>query len=431
MTRIQAIGPGAVGYLLRGCDPAHPEPGQQPEAGQEPEGEGLERGREKQAEAGIGYFLEGHGEPTGVWLGSGMEGLGLSMRAGDLAREEDLRAIFGELRFPTSERENSTKDHPIYLGAKPRAYQTLAERVDAALKAEPDASVERRREIEVQTARNSKSNVAYYDVTFSPVKSVSVYYAALLAAGDTELALKVRQAHDQAVRIAINSAEADVAWAKTGRHGRASESGRTTGTWEKATGFSGVLFAHHTNRDGEPQLHAHVGIVNRVGLADGRVYAMDGRGFRPVKDAMTAAYDRALEAILSDLAHVVWVERADGKGREIAGIDPELLDEASTRSREHVEPRIAELVEAYRERHGYDPGPQARRKIVDQAVKDTRRPKTGPAGPAAVAAWVDREDGRRERLLDALEDVRDAVRGAGEAGAAPPMGTEYTPGREM
>ena len=395
VTRVQAIGPGSVEYLLKGCDPAHAEP----EAEAEPGAEGPEAGgAEKEPERGIGYFLEGHGEPSGVWLGSGMEGLGLSMRAGQLAREEDLRPIFGELRFPNSERENSTRDHPIYLGAKPRSYQTLAERVDAALKAEPVASEERRHEIEVQTARYTKSNTAYYDVTFSPDKSVSVYFAALLAAGETELAQQVRKAHDQAIRMAIESVEADVAWAKTGRHGRASASGRTTGQWEKATGFSAVLFAHHTNRDGEPQLHAHVGVLNRVATADGRVYAMDGAAFRPVKDAMTAAYDRAFEAILSDLTGVTWVERVDGHGCAIAGIDPALMEEASTRSREHVEPRIEELVEAYKERHGYDPGPQARRKIVDQAVKDTRRPKSGPAGPAAVEAWIAREDGRRERL---------------------------------
>ena len=426
VTRIQAIGPGAVEYLLRGCDPAHPEPGEELEPGQEPEG----GGPAKEKEAGIGYFLDGHGEPAGRWLGSGMEGLGLSMRAGDLAREEDLRAMFGELRFPNSERADSTREHPVYLGRKPRNYQTVAERVEAALKAEPDASQERRHEIEVTTARNTKSNTAYYDVTFSPVKSVSVYYAALLANGDFEAAQRVRAAHDQAVRIAIDSIEPDVAWAKTGRHGRASASGRTTGRWEKATGLAAVQFAHHTNRDGEPQLHAHVGVLDRVALPDGRVHALDGAAFRPVKDAMTANYDRALEAILSDLAHLVWVERADGLGREIDGIDPDLLDEASTRTREHVEPRIAELAGLYKERHGYEPGPQARRKIIDQAVKDTRRPKTGPGGPAAVAAWIDQEEGRRERLLDALDGVNAAVEAAGRQGWPGSVATEYTPGRE-
>ncbi|MFC5066378.1 MobF family relaxase, partial [Actinomycetospora atypica] len=186
-----------------------------------------------------------------------------------------------------------------------------AERVEAALKAEPDASPERQREIEVTTARNSRSNTAYYDVTFSPVKSVSVYYAALVAAGDVELAQQVRQAHDQAIRIAVESVQDQVAWAKTGRHGRASASGRSTGKWEKAQGLSAVLFAHHTNRDGEPQLHGHAAVLNVVATADERLYALDGAAFRPVKDAMAAAYDRAMEAILSDLTGVGWAERVD------------------------------------------------------------------------------------------------------------------------
>ncbi|MCD2191721.1 MobF family relaxase [Actinomycetospora soli] len=435
VVRIQAIGPGAVEYLLHGCDPAEPEPGTEREPGQELEADGAEPGLEAQVqpqrESGVGYFLDDRGEPAGRWLGTGMQGLGLSYRAGDTARENDLRALFGELRFPGSQRPGSTKDTPIYLGAKPRNYQTLAERVDAALKAEPDATPERQREIEVTTARNSRSNTAYYDVTFSPVKSVSVYYAALLAAGDVALAQAVRDAHDQAVRLAVESAEAQVAWAKTGRHGRASPSGRTTGEWQKATGLSAVLFGHHTNRDGEPQLHAHVAVLNRVALDDGRVYALDGAAFRPVKDAMASMYDRAMEAILSDLTGVVWVERPDGHGREIAGIDPTLLEEASSRTREHVEPRIEELVAAYQERHGHEPGPQARRKIVDQAVKDTRRPKTGPAGPAAVAAWVAGVDGRAQRLTAALDEVDAAVIAAAAGGHPEPMATGYVADRDV
>jgi hypothetical protein len=42
--------------------------------------------------------------------------------------------------------------------------------------------------------------VAYYDFTFSPVKSVSVYYAALLAAGLTVEAEMVVAAHRDASR---------------------------------------------------------------------------------------------------------------------------------------------------------------------------------------------------------------------------------------
>ena len=35
-------------------------------------------------------------------------------------------------------------------------------------------------------AADGRRAVAYYDLTFSPSKSVSVYYAALLAAGEVE-----------------------------------------------------------------------------------------------------------------------------------------------------------------------------------------------------------------------------------------------------
>lgn len=410
VVRVTAMGPGSVEYLLHGCDSA-------PEQGQE--NPGLERhGAAAYLEAGIE-----HGEPQGVWLGRGMAGLGLSMRAGDTAESVDVRAIFGQLRYPEHEVAGSTEKTPVYLGSAPRKYRTAAQIVADALKAEPEATRERRDQIEWSATKRARTTHAWYDVTFSPVKSVSVYYTALLAAGDERGAEAVRSAHFDAIRIAVEAAESDLAYVRTGRHEGKGPGGRSVGTYEQAGGLSVAVFEHHTNRDGEPQLHAHAAVLARAAAADGAIYAIDGYGFKTITNQLSADYTRAYQQLLTERLDVVWGLRADGKAREIVGIEAELLDEASTRTAEHVRPRVAELVEGYVARHGREPGPAARRALAQQAVKDTRSPKTGLAGPAAVKAWagqwVGRAAGRGQRLEAALDAVDAAAAAAALAGVHP------------
>nr|WP_255426060.1 MobF family relaxase [Pseudonocardia sp. C8] len=419
------MAPGSVEYLLHGCD-SRPEQPPERDSGQGVESPGLdgpqhEAGHSHGTASAAEYLTSAteHGEPDGVWFGGGLEALGLPVAAGDTATAGDVRAIFGQLRYPEHMVEGSTEKTPVYLGSKPRKFRTAAQIVADALKQEPDATAERRFELEVSAKKNTRTPTAYYDVTFSPVKSVSLYYTALLAVGDDEGAEAVRVAHEQAVRIALSSAEADVAYVRSGRHEGRGPSGRTVGAWEAATGLAGVIYCHHTNRDGEPQLHSHAGVLNRAATVDGRVLALDGQAFRPVKEAIAAAYTRAYQQLLTESLGVVFEMRADGVAREIAGFDRELLAAASSRTHDKVRPRVAELVEAYTARHGRPPGARAKRALVEQAVKDTRMPKTGLAGPAAVLAWATGERGRRERLSAALDAVDEAVLGAAAGGGHP------------
>jgi hypothetical protein len=82
---------------------------------------------------------------------------------------------------------------------------------------------------------------------------------------------------------------------------------------------------HGTNRAGEPQLHSHVAVLNRViSGVDGRIHALHGRGFAPLKHGIDAIYRRALERELADRVGVVFAQRPDGKAREIRGIDTRL-----------------------------------------------------------------------------------------------------------
>jgi hypothetical protein len=70
-------------------------------------------------------------------------------------------------------------------------------------------------ELELAAATDGRKAVAYYDFTFAPPKSVSVYYAALLAAGEFEAAVKLDEHlldHRPAMRAAFEAAQRGEAW---------------------------------------------------------------------------------------------------------------------------------------------------------------------------------------------------------------------------
>ena len=388
MLRITAIGAGAVDYLLRGCDdPAH-------------DHHELEA-RADSAELGADrYFARAMeaGEPAGMWLGSGWKAFGLGIEAGGRAAEDDVRAIFGQLRRP-----DSTEQDPVFIGRRPHTFGSYEERLEKLQAAEPDATPERARAMERQARAGGNRAVAYYDFTFSPVKSISVLYAAYLAAGATDLADDVRAAHDDAVKIALAYAEQHVAYTRFG-----GDRGRV---FAEAEGLAVVAFAHHTSREAEPQLHTHAAVLNRVATADGRIGALDGKGFRAFKEAIATAYERAIEQKVTEATGLRFALRPDGKAREIRGMNPDLLAAASTR-RGQITARVEVLAAAYRQRHGREPDAAARKVMAQEAAYSTRAAKAGLAGPSAVAAWVDASPGRATQLTDALGRVYDAAEAA-------------------
>src|SRR5256885_14496142 len=56
---------------------------------------------------------------------------------------------------------------------------------------------------------------------------------------------------------------------RTGYHGRGRDgAGPAAGKWVEAKGWVASEFMHFTSREGEPQLHSHVAILNRVRVVD-------------------------------------------------------------------------------------------------------------------------------------------------------------------
>lgn len=385
MLRITAVSAGAVDYLLKGSGCAEHE-------------HAKERGQDaEKAQDAAGYFLSAqeHGEAPGRWYGSGLEMLG--MKAGTNATADDVRKVFGELRHP---------DTDDFLGRAPRQFKDYEARVDAAIKREIERTTwvtpERMREIRDAARTDGRKAVAYYDFTFSPVKSVSVYYTALVSAGAHAEADKVLRAHQDAVNIALGYLEKHGAYVRTGYHSK-TVNGRSVGKYERATGLNVITFPHSSNRENEPQLHVHAAVLNRVETeSDGVVRALDSKGFKPVKEAVATAYERALEDKLSSKLGVKFAWRPDGKAREIVGIDQSLCAEASTR-RAQVEERTDELVEAYVDRHGYEPSAAARKAIAQMATLETRKAKGAEAGPEAIRSWGEQRADRLATMLDQVD----------------------------
>src|SRR5258707_15465861 len=112
-------------------------------------------------------------------------------------------------------------------------------------------------------------------------------------------------------------AEDRIGYAGTGFRGGTADGG-SVGRYEAGEGLIWTGWKHSTNREREPQLHTHVAVLNRLRtLSDGLIRALDGRGIRPVKEAIATAYERALEEELVATRGVVIADRPDGKAREI------------------------------------------------------------------------------------------------------------------
>uniref|UniRef100_UPI003F49784C MobF family relaxase n=1 Tax=Amycolatopsis sp. CA-290885 TaxID=3239925 RepID=UPI003F49784C len=354
---------------------------------------------------GAEYMIKGSdaGEPDGVWAGHGLEMLGLA--DGQQVTAEQMRAVYGRLEHF----EKDADGNAIPLGRRPRKYANQADRLAAALAAEPNASEERQEQIRREVKASKRQAVGYYDLTFSPVKSVSVYRAALEADGQRELAAKVTEAHNRAVREALEFIESQVTTTRVGRHTtvtRDDGTRATVGEYAKIKGLVMTLWEHSSSREGDPHIHTHAAVLNRTMTDDGRIYAVDAQQFKPLKGAADVVYERRMEELVTEATGARFAWRADGKTREIVGVDRVLCDESSGR-RAAIDQRLQALVEDFRNEHGHEPGRQAMAAMRREAWATTRKAKTMES-PEALAERYARRHGE-DVLKDQVRNVADAA----------------------
>ncbi len=218
-------------------------------------------------------------------------------------------------------------------------------------------------------SRPSRQGVAGYDLTFSPVKSVS----ALWALADPATAERIQRCHDRAVADALRFIEREVLYTRRGRNGVRQV---------QTTGLVAAAFTHRDSRAGDPDLHTHVAVANKVqAIDDGAWLAIDGRLLFKANVAASECYNTALERHLTHELGVRFVDRPGGTPdrpvREIAGVDPALLQRWSQRDRLIVEAQ-AELVGGFQREQGRTPTPGEQHALAQRATLETREAKHEP-----------------------------------------------------
>jgi conjugative relaxase-like TrwC/TraI family protein len=180
---------------------------------------------------------------------------------------------------------------------------------------------------ELPGARGRRPSNAGFDLTFTAPKSVSV----LLAVGDERVREAILAAHDRGVRAGLDYLEQHECFARRGKDGV---------DVIPARGFVGALYVHEMARSGDPHLHTHAVIANRVLADDGRWTAPDMRAvFAAAKTAGTIA-EAVTRHDLSRSLRTHWQDVRNGTA-EIDGIPAEVLEHFSQR---HIE--IKELATA-------------------------------------------------------------------------------------
>ncbi|MDO3013296.1 MobF family relaxase [Mycobacteroides abscessus subsp. abscessus] len=392
------------------------------------------------------YYSE-KGEAPGRWVGSGLAALGQpvsrdpndplvaelwSVAAGSEVNEQQMKALFGEGLHPNADkitkhltgkglghkgaiaaarlgrpfRINTTETE--FVERLKEVYATYNLTIDADENAAiaPDIKAQLRtslgrdmfteqhgrppaddRELTGYIARQTRSQttaVAGFDLTFTPVKSVS----ALWAIAPRPIAAKIQACHDEAVAATLAYIERNAAFSRMGADGVEQVN---------TTGLIGAAFTHRDSRAGDPNLHTHVAISNKVCALgpDGipRWLALDGEPLYKIKVSASEFYNTYMEMATMRDVHVRFEEdgKVDRNGkrpvREIIGMPADLNTLWSSRTAAILN-KVAELAKAFQQEHSREPTVVEFLALSQQANLATRQDKHEPRSEAEQRqAW--------------------------------------------
>ena len=280
-------------------------------------------------------YYAAKGEAPGRWIGSGLVGVD-GIGYGDVVTAEQMKNLFGD------------GCHPVTGAA---------------------------------WAGRTGGSVAGFDLTFSPVKSVS----ALWAVAPPEVARDRGGARCRRPD-ALAFIEREVLFTREGRNGARQVETR---------GLIATAFTHRDSRAGDPDLHTHVAVANKVQTRAGKWLSIYGKVLHEHVVAASETYNTALERHLSRRSGCRFVERPGAGGkrpvREIDGVDAELCERWSQR-RADIAARQRELAREFTagarpaaDAGGVggagaagepgDPGGQARAAVGGRAAGDLAEPR--------------------------------------------------------
>jgi hypothetical protein len=176
------------------------------------------------------------------------------------------------------------------------------------------------------------------------------------------------------------------------RHALFTRQGRNGVRQVNVTGLVAAAFTHRDSRAGDPDLHTHVAVANKVQTVDGGWRSIDGRVLFKATVAASETYNTALEHHLRDRLGVRFADRPDTDPakrplREIVGVDPALNQRWSSR-RALIKDRQRELAARFQRDHGRPPTPTEALQLAQQATLETRDAKHEPRTLTAQrTAW--------------------------------------------
>jgi conjugative relaxase-like TrwC/TraI family protein len=259
-------------------------------------------------------YLSGHGESPGRWYGAGAATLGLQGEASVAG----FQAMF-EGRDPTT---GELLGRPHGCNAVPG-----------------------------------------FDMVLRPTKSVSILYGL----GEPVTGRAVLSAHHAGLAEAVAYLDGHLG-ARRGHGGVQHVSGH---------GVLAVGFDHRTSREGDPLVHTHLVIANRVQGPDGRWTAFDGRDLYRHRLAADAVYRATYQRELVRTLGVEWTA-ADAHGnRELQGM-PEALVRGFSKRTGQIETELDRLAADGRERTP---------RLVKWTVQATRKAKQHETPDTLYDRW--------------------------------------------
>ncbi|MFC1435329.1 MobF family relaxase [Streptacidiphilus sp. N1-3] len=354
----------------------------------------------------ISDYYHADGNPPGVWVGSGIGELGVS----GTVSESQMAALYGEGLHPDADRiieqalaEGQTSTQATRLARLGRRYyrydQTegqlaaqIQDTIEAfeARKGEPATEAERKQQrgkvgaiafradfgrspkdaeelsryISANTACNRQA-VAGFDLVFR-----NKYASVLWALCDEATRLEVQEAHEQAIEETLAWIEEHALATRTGINGIAQEDVRG--------GIIAARYRHYDSRRGDPLLHDHVVVANKVLGTDGKWRTIDGKLLYAMEVAASEHYNQRVVEEMCRRLGVQAEEREVTPGKRpvvaISGLDDDLIEAFSKRAQD-IRKVLTVLLTDYRQRYGKEPNTAARMALIQQAAQQTRPKK--------------------------------------------------------
>ena len=300
------------------------------------------------ADASLTAYYEATGNPPGRWYGEGITGLGdssMRLRPGDVVTEEAMTAVFRDGVDPLTD------------DALGRPYRRFDD--------------------------GKRHAVVGYDLTFTAPKSVSVLWA---LADDATRGI-VYDAHRAALASSLEFVEQRVIRTRLGDGGRQQV---------RTRGMIAAAFDHWDTRAGDPNLHTHVVVANKVQGPDGAWRSLDGRTVHAAVVTVSELYDALLADELARRLPVEWSMRDRGPRRnaafEVVGIGDDLLAHFSARA-ERIHFAEQEWLAEFETSHGRAPTRVETTRARQHLARATRPPKTVHRLADLLADWANRARG--------------------------------------